>query len=302
MSISASNISAQDVVFSYDLNGRAWRWKTRMDLSGSTPTFQVFDILTPYGIFRDSVPLPGPIVEAMAESIQSLKSNFKPSILVGPPTSLSFVVDEGRGLSFAQVATVTNSGVFGSLLSASLGTSAPYISVHPSTIGQLSFNQTGTFQVSVDSTDLLPSSSPYVGSITVQDFAAPNSPQVFPVTIVVRPKAVIDLNPAVVEFHVSRPISGPFSVVPTQQFAVQNAGLAGSVLDFQILRLTGLSSNWLSSFNPLLGSLNAAQTSNITVQVAPEEGLLPGTYEETLRVSGYSINDYADVLIRLVVT
>jgi hypothetical protein len=302
LSISAANISAQDVGFSYTLNGRVWRWKTRTDLSGVSPTFQVIDIITPFGVLRDSIPLPGEVVQAMSESIDALVSNFKAKLLVGPPTSLTFYVDEGRGYSLPQTAQITNNGVYGSLLAGALSTSAPYIHVDPTLVGHLAFNQTGSFEVTVDSTDLLATSSPYSGSITIQDAAALNSPQTLPITINVRPKASVSASPTQVNFSAVRPLSGPFPTIPTQQFTVQNNGLSGSVLDYQIVRLTGLSDNWLSGFTPLTGTLNAAQTQAITVTVAPVEGLMPGTYQETLRISGYSVNDYFDVLIQLVIT
>jgi hypothetical protein len=238
----------------------------------------------------------------MSDSIASLKANFKPLILVGPPSSLNFSVDEGRGYSLPLNATITNTGVYGSLLSANLVVSAPYIHVTPAVVPHLASNQDGGFQVSIDSTDLLTSSSPYTETIYIQDSSSLNSPQVLPVTIVVRPKAVITVSPATVIFSASRPLSGPYLAVPTQQFTVQNAGASGSILEYQVVRLTGLSQNWLTSFTPVSGVLGASSTANITVTVTPVEGLMPGTYEETLRVSGYSSNEYADVLIRLVVT
>lgn len=302
MTILTPNISAQDVGFSCVLDGRVWRWKTRADLTGSTPSFQILDIITPFGVLRDSIPLPGPVVQAMAESIDSLQTNFKPTILVGPPTTISIYVDEGRGYSVPVTANVTNSGVFGSLLSVDLSTSAPYLITDTSVVGHLAFNQSGSFEVSVDSTDLLASSSPYAGTITLQDPTATNNPQTLPVAIVVRPKAVISLSPTTLIFTVSRPLTGPFPVIATQQFTVQNSGPSGSVLDYQVMSLTGLSANWLGSFDPVSGTLAASQVANITVGVDPVEGLLPGTYEETLRVSGYSYNDYADIIVRLVVT
>lgn len=302
MTISAANISAQDVGFQLDLNGRVWRWKTRMDLSGASPSFKIIDILTPFGVLRDSIPLPGEVVQGMSDSIVSLLANFKPHILVGPPSSLVFTVDEGRGFSMPLSALVTNNGVYGSLLSASLVVSAAYIHVNPTVVGHLAANQAGTFEVTVDSTDLLSSSSPYTGSISLQDSTSTNSPQQLPITIVVRPKAVITTDVAQVVFNVTRPVSGPFPPVPTQSFTVQNAGPSGSLLDFQIVRLTGLSSNWLESFAPVTGTLNAAQTQNIVVTVAPVEGLMPGTYTETLRISGYSFNDFVDVSIQLNIT
>jgi hypothetical protein len=300
--ISAANISTQDVGFSYVLGGKTWRWKTRMDVSGVSPVFQVIDITTPFGMLRDSIPLPGAVVQAMSASIDSLIANYKPNILVGPPSSLIFNVDEGRGFSNPQTGTVTNNGIYGSLLSATLVVSAPYISVSPAIVGHLATNQMGSFDVSVDSTDLLASSSPYSGSISVQDLTAPNSPQTLPITINVRPKAVVSASPTELDFLATRPISGPYPPIPTMQFSVQNTGPSTSVLEFQIARLTGLSQNWLAGFSPVSGTLNSSQTLPITVTVAPVDGLMPGTYEETLRISGYSSNDYFDVLIKLVIT
>lgn len=302
MPVSAANISAQDVGFSVTVNGRVWRWKTRMDVSGAAPTFQIIDIFTPFGALRDSVPLPGAVVQGMSESIESLMANFRPTILVGPPTSLTFSVDEGRGYADGQTVPVTNSGTYGSLLTATLSTSAPYIHVSPEVVGNLATNVSGSFEVLVDSTDLLASSSPYTGSVTIQDNTATNTPRTLPITVVVRPKAVIATNIPIVTFEVSRPVSGPFPSVPSEQFIVQNTGASGSVLDFQVVRLTGLSQNWLASFTPVYGTLNSSGQQTVSVYVAPAEGLLPGTYEETLRISGYSFNDYVDVLVQLVIT
>lgn len=273
-----------------------------MDVSGAAPVFQVLNIVTPFGMLRDTVPIPGAVIQGMSESITSLMNNFKPTILVGPPTSLTFSVDEGRGFSEGQNVSLTNTGVYGSLLSTDLSTSATYIYVSPSVVGNLATNVTGSFEVQVDSTDLLSSSSPYTGTISIQDDSATNSPRTLPLTIVVRPKAIIDTTLDTVSFTVTRPISGPFPPISSEQFAVQNTGPSGSVLDFQIVRLTGLSQNWLSSFTPVYGTLNNGQQQTISVYVDPVDGLMPGTYEETLRVSGYSFNNYVDVLVQLVIT
>lgn len=302
MSISAANISSQTVGFTSLANGRLWRWGTKMDVSGATPTFQIVDIITPLGVLRDTVAIPGEIIKAMADSVTSLLANFRPTILVGPPTSLIFSVDEGRGFSVAQSVSLTNSGVYGSLLAGTMSTSAPWLHVNPTVVGSLASNQTGAFEVSVDSTDLLSSSSPYSGTVSIQDTTATNSPRTLPITINVRPKAVVFATPATVTFDVPRPISGPFAPVASEPFTVQNTGPSNSVLDFQIVRLTGLSQNWLASFSPVSGTLNSGQTQVVNVYVAPAEGLLPGTYTETLRISGYSSNDHVDVLIKMVIT
>jgi len=273
-----------------------------MDVSGLGPMFQIVDIVTPFGFLRDSIPLPGDVVQAMNDSIQTLKTNYRPTILLGPPSSLVFNVDEGRGVSLPQSGRLTNSGVFGSLLDGTLVTSAPYIKTSPTVVGGLPFNQSGDFDVTVDSTNLLTASSPYSASISVQDTNATNSPQVFPITINVRPKAVITASPATVAFSVSAPLTGPFPPVNSSPFTVSNTGPTNSVLDYQIVRLIGLSQNWLESFTPVSGTLASGQSVTVNVTVAPIEGLSRGTYTETLRISGYSSNNYTDVLIQLDIT
>lgn len=302
MSISAANISSQTVGFSSTVSGRVWRWGTRMDVSGASPTFQIVDIFTPMGPLRDTIPIPGDIIRAMADSVTSLLANFKPTILVGPPSSLVFSVDEGRGFSISQTVSLTNSGVYGSLLAGVLTPSAPWIKVSPTVVGSLASNQTGSFEVMVDSTDLLASSSPYSATVSIQDATATNNPRTLPITINVRPKAVISASPLTVTFDVARPLSGPFPAVPSEPFVVENTGPANSVLDFQIVRLTGLSQNWLSSFSPVYGTLTSGQQQTINVYLAPAEGLMPSTYTETLRISGYSVNEHIDVLIKMVIT
>lgn len=273
-----------------------------MDLSGSVPSFQIRDILTPLGVLRDSVALPGAVVIAMYDSITQLQTNFPPSILIGPPTSLTFVVDEGRGFSASQSVILTNDGVYGSLLGVTLTPSADYVSVTPTSIGNLASNETGQFQVAVDSTLLVATSSPYTQQIAIADSNATDSPQNLPITITVRPKATIATSVAQVNFTVVRPVSGPFPSIAAQTFSVQNSGPSGSLLGFQVQSLTGLATAWLSDFTPVSGSLASSASQVVTVTVEPIDGLAVGTYQETLRVSGYSTNSFVDVVIQLVVT
>lgn len=302
MTISAANIQFQDYQFQLQVTTGSWRWTTRMDVSGASPLYEVRDIITPYGILRDSIPIPGDVIVAMNASIDEIQANFPPNIFVGPPASLTFEVDEGRGFSDAQAVVLTNDGVFGSLLGATLSTSAAYVTATPANVGNLAANESGQFEVAVDSTDLLNVNSPYSELVTVQDANATNSPQTLPVTINVRPKATIDLSPAMLAFAVTAPVTGPYPPIPSQSFTIENTGPAGSVLDFQIQRLTGLSDDWLSSFAPVTGTLTSGGTATINVAVAPIEGLARGTYQETLRVSGYSTNSYVDLLVQLVIS
>jgi hypothetical protein len=297
----APNLQRQDYEFkSLTLQG-TWRWVTRVDVSQSVPVYQVLNIVSPWGLLRDSIPLPGEIIQAMAESIVELKSAFAPNILLGPLSAITFTLDEGRGFGVAESVLVTNNGVFGSLLSTSMTTSAAYIRVAPANIGNLAFNESGSFEVLADSSNLLAINSPYSSTVVVQDASAVNSPVTLPVTVIVRPKALISLSPATIIYVATKPGYGPFPPVPSQQFTIQNTGPVGSVLEYRVQKLVG-QSDWLVSFTPVTGTLAASATQAITVVVQPPESLPTGVFTETLRVSGYSENSYQDVLVQLTVT
>lgn len=296
------NLKYHDYQFEYSVSSGKWRWTTRLDVSQSSPNYSIRDIISPYGLLRDSIPIPGDVVRAMADSIVELGSNFTPHILVGPPSSLTFEVDEGGGYSVPQSVLVTNDGVYGSILGASMTSSAPYARVTPTTIGSLAINESGEFTVEVNAKDLLASESPYMETVSIQDPASNNSPQVVPVRINVRPKAMIAATPTLLIFNVVRPIDGVYTSVPTQTFSVQNLGPAGSVLDYDVRALTGLCSGWLRSWLPASGVLTSGQSQTTTVTVQPPDNLLQGIYSERLRVSGFSSNGNLDIEIRLVIT
>jgi hypothetical protein len=296
------NLRFHDYQFEYSVAAGKWLWTTRVDVSQSAPAYQVRDIKSPYGLLRDSIPIPGEVVQAMAESIVELRSNFSPNILIGPPSSLVFDVDEGRGYSIPQSVLITNSGVYGSILGASLTSSASFVKVSPSTIGGLAVNESGGFSVEVDSTALVASSSPYSETLVVQDPTATNNPQSVPILINVRPRALISSDTLLLTFNVVRPLNGVYPQVPTQDFTVGNSGPLGSVLEYDIRALTGLCGGWLRSWLPAEGILQAGEGEVITVTVQPPDGTLQGTYSEKLRVIGYSSNNYVDVEIRLVIT
>ena len=300
MPISAANLQTQSYEFQEDTSTGRWRWTTIMDVSGSAPSFRVANIVSPFGILRDSIPIPGDIVESMAASITEVKTQFPPTILIGPPSSLTFDVNEGQGFSLPQEVILTNNGVFGSLLSTTLSASAAYVSVAPAQVGNLASNETGTFDVTVDSSSLLAVDSPYSESISIQDSTATNTPQSLPITINVLPKATIDVTPTVLTFVVVKPLTGAFPIIPSQTFVIQNTGPAGSVLDWQLQKVG--CEPWLASFGPVSGSLASGATETITVVVSPPATTMTGTYTETLRISGYSDNLSMDVTLTLIVT
>jgi hypothetical protein len=294
-------VQTQDFRFTSNTSSGLWSWVTRVDVSGAGPTYTVRDIISPFGILRDSISIPATVITAMNDSIDQLVENFQPSILL-TPASLTITVDEGRGVSGAASLTVTNNGVYGSLLNVSATDADTWVSITPSALGNLPSNGSGILSIRADSTNLLASSSPYASTITVADPLATNTPRTASLSVVVRPKALIAVTSNTLLFDVIRPLSGPFPPISTQTFTVRNDGAAGSILDFQVDRLTGLSGNWLESFTPILGTLASGGTQAITVTLDPVAGMCYGVYEETLRVSGYSSNSHVDVLIRLTVT
>lgn len=297
----AQSIRFQDYQFSYQTTAGRWYWTTRVDTSMSSPSYQVRDVISPFGLLRDSVPIPGGVILAMAESINEIKAAFAPVILIGPTTSLTFTIDEGRGFSVPQEMNITNVGVYGSILGTTITVADPFVKVSPANVGNLASNQTGSFEVTADSTNLLALNSPYASIVTVQDINATNTPQTFPVTVVVRPKATIATSPSTMTFYVTRNVDTTFPPIPYQQFNVQNIGPAGSSLDFQIQKLTGLS-EWLIGFAPQSGTLTSSAIQPVQVIVQPPTGMNTGTYTETLRISGYSTNFHTDVVVQLTIS
>lgn len=238
----------------------------------------------------------------MAQSIVDLQQTFR-TLIVLSPTSLSFTLDEGRGFGTPQEVTISNGGTYGSLLDASITSSATFMVVSPALVGGLASSASGQFSVTVDSTNLTAVGGPYSATVTVQDPNAPNSPQTIPVLITIRPKASISVSPTTLSFAVAGALSGTFtpSPVSSQTFTIQNAGPSGSVLNFQVQKLTGLSP-WLTTFSPTTGTLNSGSSQAVTVSVQPTPLMSPGTYTETLRVSGYSSNLFQDVQVTLTVS
>lgn len=298
--VTAANLQTQAYEFQQDTLSGRWKWVTLMDVSGVTPTFRVANIVSPFGILRDSIPIPGEIIEAMSASIVEIRTQFPPSIFLGPPSSLVFEVDEGRGFSDPQSVVITNTGTFGSLMAATLTSDAAYMTVTPAQIGNLASQESGDFEVAVDSSQLLALNSPYIQTITVEDPNATNTPQTMTATIVVRPKAEIDVAPTALSFNALKSLSGDFDPVPTKTFTVQNVGPVGSVLDWQVQSVNGC--NWLASFGPVSGTLASGATETVTVLVQPPSSTPVGTYTDTLRISGYSENQYVDVGVTLTVT
>ncbi len=296
-----SRLQSQDYKFQVALPQGVWRWTTRVNVSYATPCYEVVNVTSPYGTLQDMIPIPGPVITAMAASITTVQQAFAPSILLTPNT-LTFTLTQGQGVSMPQPIVITNNGTFGSLLAAAITTTAPWLQATPANVDGLASTQIGSFNVTADSTALLSTSSPYTETITVQDAAAANNPQSIAVTVNVLPPATISTSLTSLTFTVAATLyPTPYPAVPSQSFILSNTGPSGSQLTYLIQKLIG-NSPWLTSFTPFMGNLASSQTQVILVSVAPPSNLLAGTYTETLRVSGFSTNMIQDVQIQLVIT
>ena len=295
----AANIQTQDYKYQVQVPQGTWRWTTRVDVSKASPVFSIRDVISPYGILRDTIPIPGTVVTSMAESITDLESAFAPSIVISPNT-LTFTVNEAQWFCMPQYVTVSNGGVYGSLLAVAVTSSATYVQISPANVSSLAFNASGQFAVTVDSSLLLAVNSPYSSTLTLVDTHATNNPIVIPVNIVVVPLATIAMNVIDLNFEVSGNGDGTFPPVPAQTFRIQNTGPAGSSLVYQVQKLIG-NSPWLVSFNPTYGTLASTAYQTTSVVVQPTTNMQPGVYEEILRVSGYSSNSYVDLPITFTV-
>ena len=96
-------------------------------------------------------------------------------------------------------------------------------------------------------------------------------------------------------------MGGPWPAIPPQTFQIVNSGNGGSVLDYQIEQLD-CTANWITSISPTYGTIGGGGAATITVNVAPTDNMQPGTYDQYIRVSGYSTNFYQDVYVTLTVS
>jgi hypothetical protein len=72
------------------------------------------------------------------------------------------------------------------------------------------------------------------------------------------------------------------------------------LLVWQAVKLFGVP--WLASYNPVDDELVGGASEQVTVVVQPDPCMVNGTYQETLRISGYSDNFEQDIVITLIIS
>jgi len=165
--------------------------------------------------------------------------------------------------------TITNSG--GGTLNWSAVDDVGWMGVSPST-GSLGSGQSTNVTLSVTSASLEPGS--YQGTITVQSADAENSPQVLPVDLTVRQRAMIGLDPTSLSFTVVEGMN------PWEQY-IQLTNTGGSTLFWTATE----TASWLSVV-PHTGTLwyiepGGGLSTQLTVNVTSID-LAPGSYGATI--------------------
>lgn len=281
-----------------------WRWLVRANnLQGVGQLYELVNITTPFGsLFQTQIPIPGDVVEAMAQSLHDLQSQLAPLMVLVPPsvTSFNLLVTEGDPDQAIGSVEVQNAGAFGSFMTATSTPSVPWLSASPNFVQGIGKNEKTTFSLSLLTATLLESGSPYSGIVNLQDSRDP--PTVIPVTVnvTVLPRPVISVSPSQVSLTYVLSTSTPGGA---QAVTVENAGPVGSQLDFTVTKVNN-NSPWLA-ITPLSGgSLASGATDQVTFSVVPGQvPLVPGLLQETVRISSPNAsNSPVDVTVQLTVT
>lgn len=281
-----------------------WRWTVRANnLQGVGQLYEVVDIGTPHGpLYRTQIPIPGDVVDAMAKSLSDLRDQLAPllALVSGSQTAFNLIITEGDPDEEIGSVTAQNSGAFGSFMGVTATPSTSWLAVSPTSAQGLGKGEQVTFDLSIFTATLLASGSPYAGVVNLQDDRS--SPTVIPiaVTVTVLPRPVIAVSPAQIDltFVLSTSTAGPPKIL-----SVSNSGPVGSQLEYTVAKVDN-NSSWLS-ISPLSGGpIAPGGSEQVTFSVvAAQAPAVPGTYQETVRVSSPNAsNSPVDVVVRLVVT
>jgi hypothetical protein len=286
--------------FSLDSIGGVWKWTvSTSNLQGPGQLYQVQDILTPYGPMNVIVsPLPGDVVQAMAQSIVSVQGQLKPSMSLISSSVFTLGITEGDPGANIGIVQIRNDGGFGSYLSANATPDVPWLSVLTPEIQGIAKGGTASFSITLVPDSMLASQSPYVGHVRIQDVNDSSSFITATVNVIVIPRPAISVSTQNVSFTWSylTPASS------AQYVVVTNSGPGTSNLEFSTLKVS--SAAWLSISPASAGPLAAGESENLILSIVSSSvPTVVGTYSETVRVtSANASNSPVDVLVTLTVT
>ncbi len=281
--------------------GGMWTWRvTASNVHGQGQLYQVEDIRTPFGpLAATDIPLPGEVVTAMADSLNTFQQQLQPRVQLTSPASLSLTVTEGDVSTSAGSITFTNAGALGSFMNAVGSPDSPWLSADPPSVQGVGKNASAQMGVRVDARTMLATSSPYAGHLNLQDNANPSNvvPVTVNVTVLPKPALTLDTDTVLLTFYLSSGVPGG-----TASVVIENSGSAGSVLNFSMAKVQNISP-WLS-FAPVVGSglPSGGQVTSVFSVVSAQVPHIPGVYTEIIRVSSPSAsNGPKDIAVQLTV-
>jgi hypothetical protein len=280
-----TTVSSGGYEFNHASVGGKWYWKVvANNVVGAGQLYQVTDIRSPFGPMASSmIPLPGDVVQKMADSLSEMQSLLAPLIALVTPGDTAFavtVVEDGP-TSTGAVTPFLNSGAFGSFLTATATPDVPWLTATPSSVVGVGKNEQAQFTISVLPADLLAVDSPYVGHVNLQDNRATPTTVVITMTVTVQPKPVIalDASEIVLTYSLLTETAGADGVL-----TVTNDGLASSELTAIIAKVQN-ASPWLSFTPSSVGPVTSG-SATVTFSVVPSGvPAQTGTYTETILVS-----------------
>lgn len=269
-------------------------------LQGPGQSYQVQDILTPYGPMNvAAIPLPAAVVQSMAQSITDVQDQIKPLMtLVSTQTSFSLGITEGDSNSSVGSIQIRNDGGFGSSLSAVATADVQWLTVSTPEIQNIARGETASFSINLVTDNLLSSQSPYVGHVNIQNVDDTSSVITTTVSVVVLPRPAISVNTQNVDFtwSILTPAAAPYYMT------VSNSGPGSSSLNFSASKLTD--SSWLDVSPASAGPLAAGEESSVVLSIVGASiPSIVGVYTETVRLSSVNAsNSPVDVTVTLTVT
>jgi len=205
----------------------------------------------------------------MDDFTKNVTANFTeaPPAILADPSSLNFSASVGEDPA-NQTLDICNDG--GHILNWTLADDAAWLSVSPTSGGDLGAEDCNSTEVAVDTTGL--AEGTYHANITITAPGASNSPHVVPVTLNLGVPE-ISVNPTSLTFTTSVGVNPP-----SQKLEVCNSGTG--TLDWELTDNAG----WLSG-SPTSGSLDADECEDVTVSV-DVAGMEAGDYTATITITG----------------
>ena len=109
------------VTCSIESVGGIWEWTIGTNnVRSMGQTYEVTNIKSPFGLLSSvNLPIPGDVVQAMADSIAELRSQYEPlvALVTGQQSTFNITVTEGDPSQFLDDVNFQNSGAYGSFLS-----------------------------------------------------------------------------------------------------------------------------------------------------------------------------------------